>query len=145
VPLELTDDDRAAAVDRMEGVTASFVKELLRRAVLEALTETPGDLQVVTAAHLQRALDDLLDSSQSVTRALLGVPADQSGPPAAAPMGEDVHMVPRRGRRMRGGGHAGWFASASGQLVAEGPAYESSLDIELDPVPEAVVEAPDSG
>jgi ATP-dependent 26S proteasome regulatory subunit len=83
VPLELTDDDRALAVERMAGVTASFVKELLRRAVLEALTETAGDLQVVTAEHLQRALDDLLDSSQSVTRALLGVPADQSGPPAA--------------------------------------------------------------
>jgi hypothetical protein len=84
----------------MEGVTASFVKELLRRAVLEALAETPGPLRVVTGAHLLRALDDLLDSTQSVTRALLGVPGDQSGPPVSPPFGGG------RGR----GGHGGWFA-----------------------------------
>ena len=82
VPLELTDEQRAEVVERTAGVTASFVKELLRRAVLEALTGTPGPLQVVTGEHVARALDDLLDSTQSVTRALLGVPGDQSGPPA---------------------------------------------------------------
>ena len=100
VPLELSDLERATVVERTEGVTASFVKELLRRSVLEALTETPGPLQVVTGAHVSRALDDLLDSTQSVTRALLGVPGDQSGPPASPPMGGG------RGA----GGHGGWFA-----------------------------------
>ena len=54
------------------------MKELLRRAVLEALTE-PGDaasaavVPLVTDEHVSRALDDLLDSAQGVTRALLGV------------------------------------------------------------------------
>jgi hypothetical protein len=33
-------------------------------------------LTEVTGAHMLRALDDLLDSSQRVTRALPGVPAD---------------------------------------------------------------------
>ena len=73
-------------VERTEGVTASFLKELVRRAVLESLTERPGALEQVTGAHLSRALDDLLDSTQTVTRALLGVPGDQSGPPMSAPM-----------------------------------------------------------
>ena len=37
-------------------------------------------VQEVTGQHLLRALDDLLDASQALTRALLGVPADQSDP-----------------------------------------------------------------
>ena len=119
VPLELTDDDRAEAVTRMEGVTASFVKELLRRAVLEALTETPGDLRVVTGEHLRRALDDLLDSTQSVTRALLGVPGDQSLPPV--------------GRLGRGaGGHGGWVPHGGG---VDPGAYSSSVEISWDEEP----------
>ncbi|WP_298805435.1 ATP-binding protein [uncultured Pseudokineococcus sp.] len=89
VPTALTEEDLAAAVERTEGVTASFVKELLRRAVLESLEDSPGALREVRGEHLQRALDDLLDSTQSVTRALLGVPADQSGPPLVEPVGEE--------------------------------------------------------
>ena len=81
VPLRIDQADIDAVVERTDGVTASFIKELLRRAVLEALTDQPGPLREVTGAHLTRALDDLLDSTQSVTRALLGVPADQSAPP----------------------------------------------------------------
>ncbi|MGY1700585.1 AAA family ATPase [Geodermatophilus sp. SYSU D00766] len=72
VPLQLSEDDVTGAVDRTEGVTASFLKELLRRAVLEALHEQ-DPLDRVTAVHLTRALDDLLDSTQAVTRTLLGV------------------------------------------------------------------------
>ncbi|MBM7805642.1 hypothetical protein JOD57_001479 [Geodermatophilus bullaregiensis] len=78
VPLRLSEDDVTAAVDRTEGVTASFLKELLRRAVLEALHEQ-DPVGAVTAEHLTRALDDLLDSTQQVTRALLGVGGD-AGP-----------------------------------------------------------------
>src|SRR5213592_3280533 len=47
--LDLTEDDLATAVERTDGVTASFLKELLRRAVLEALDEGPPR---VTGAHL---------------------------------------------------------------------------------------------
>ncbi|MGY1667587.1 AAA family ATPase [Geodermatophilus sp. SYSU D00696] len=72
VPLRLAEDDVARAVERTEGVTASFLKELLRRAVLEALHEQ-DPVAEVTAAHVDRALDDLLDSTQQVTRTLLGV------------------------------------------------------------------------
>ncbi|MCA1712932.1 MAG: ATP-binding protein [Actinobacteria bacterium] len=83
--LSLTEDDLADAVSRTEGVTASFLKELLRRAVLEALDDPAAPAgaaaPAVTGAHLRMALDDLLDSTQGVTRALLGVPADQSGAP----------------------------------------------------------------
>ena len=86
VPLRVEPADVEAVVERTDGVTASFLKELVRRAVLESLHERPGALEHVTGAHLSRALDDLLDSTQTVTRALLGVPADQSGPPMSAPM-----------------------------------------------------------
>ena len=72
VPLRLSDTDIDDIVTRTEGVTASFLKELLRRAVLESLVEhTP--LRTVEARHVSRGLDDLLDSSQQVTRSLLGV------------------------------------------------------------------------
>jgi cell division protease FtsH len=126
VPLELTEEERAAAVERMEGVTASFVKELLRRSVLEALTETGAPLQVVTGLHVGRALDDLLDSTQSVTRALLGVPADQSAPPAGVPLGGG------RGAH----GHGGWFAYSAehGAMPAayRDSGYVSGLEVSWD-------------
>jgi hypothetical protein len=86
VPLQLSGADVAAAVDRTEGVTASFLKELLRRAVLEALIEQ-DPLIAVTAAHLGRALDDLLDSTQQVTRTLLGVGGDGVGGDGPEPDG----------------------------------------------------------
>ncbi|HXC81168.1 MAG TPA: hypothetical protein VNV62_04880, partial [Trebonia sp.] len=81
VPLALTSDDVSVAVERTDGTTASFVKELIRRSVLEALQEDPA-LTVVTGAHLTRALDDLLDSAQAVTRTLLGVGVDPADLPA---------------------------------------------------------------
>ena len=76
VPLRLTEEDVAVAVERTDGVTASFLKELLRRAVLESLHDA-DPLTQVTAAHVGRALDDLLDSTQQVTRTLLGVGAGE--------------------------------------------------------------------
>jgi hypothetical protein len=86
VPLELTGEDVAAAIERTDGVTASFLKELIRRAVLEALHDTAlsndAGLPAVTGAHLARALDDLLDSAQGVTRTLLGVGVDPTTLPA---------------------------------------------------------------
>jgi ATPase family associated with various cellular activities (AAA) len=103
VPLELTADDIAAAIERTEGVTASFLKELIRRAVLEALHDTALNndtgLPAVTGAHLARALDDLLDSAQGVTRTLLGVGVDPTTLPAGGlPVGPqaDAMMMARR-------------------------------------------------
>ena len=81
VPLHLSDAEVDVVIERTEGVTASFLKELLRRAVLESLFDHQP-LETVTAAHTGRALDDLLDSGQQVTRSLLGVGNDPeaSGP-----------------------------------------------------------------
>lgn len=70
--LEVDDDALGAAVDRTGGVTASFLKELLRRAALVA-----GDaLPVVSAADLETALAELLDTRNAMTRVLLGGRAD---------------------------------------------------------------------
>ena len=109
VPLDLTPDDIATAVERTDGTTASFLKELIRRAVLEALHDDPA-LTAVTAAHLSRALDDLLDSAQGVTRTLLGVGVDPTTLPAGGlpdgPRADAMLMARRRAmvsRSYRGG------------------------------------------
>ena len=58
---------------RTEGVTASFLKELLRRAALLAATRTAADDELaVSAADLDAALDELLDTRNAMTRTLLG-------------------------------------------------------------------------
>ena len=110
VPLRVEPADVEAVVERTDGVTASFLKELMRRAVLESLHERPGALEQVTGEHLSRALDDLLDSTQSVTRALLGVPADQSGPVMGPPigMGPEPGLMPFS-RGFAGHGGVGWM------------------------------------
>ncbi|HET6209266.1 MAG TPA: ATP-binding protein, partial [Jatrophihabitans sp.] len=86
VPLRLTEAELVEVVERSEGVTASFLKELVRRAVLESLHERTPLVQV-TAAHTVQALEDLLDSSQQVTRSLLGVGNDASTLPAGGGAG----------------------------------------------------------
>jgi hypothetical protein len=96
VPLALTEDDVQHAVERTDGTTASFLKELIRRSVLESLHDDPA-LTAVTGAQLARALDDLLDSAQAVTRTLHGVGVD----PADLPVG---------GALSRGPGGGGWMS-----------------------------------
>jgi hypothetical protein len=105
VPLALTEVDVNIAVERTDGTTASFLKELIRRSVLESLHDDPA-LTAVTGEHLARALDDLLDAAQAVTRTLLGVGVDPAdlpaggaltpGPGRAGPM-----MYARRGMMVR--------------------------------------------
>lgn len=62
-------------LDRTDGVTASFVKELLRRAAVIAADRTDDGLSV-TADDLDTALDDLLDTRNRMTRAVLGFRED---------------------------------------------------------------------
>ncbi len=97
VPLRLSEADEREIVERTDGVTASFLKELLRRAMLESLRKNASEA-VVTATHTKIALDDLLDSSQQLTRSLLGVGND---PDALPPGGGLGSLPPQRGR---GGG-----------------------------------------
>jgi ATP-dependent 26S proteasome regulatory subunit len=110
VPLQLTEPAVDAVVERTEGVTASFLKELVRRAVLEAAEDDPA-MPAVTGQHLTRALDDLLDSSQAITRTLLGVgvEADDLPPGAAAgpfPMAGGFRPMPGR---FPPGASFGWY------------------------------------
>jgi cell division protease FtsH len=72
VELALADPD--AVVARTEGVTASFIKELVRKAALVAArTDTDRGRVTVTDEHVSEALDVLLDESAGLTRALLGI------------------------------------------------------------------------
>ncbi|MCU1492344.1 MAG: ATPase [Acidimicrobiaceae bacterium] len=71
--LALEADALDAAVSRTEGVTASFLKELLRRAALiSALGSPTGEPPALRTAALSEALDQLLDDRSKVTRAILG-------------------------------------------------------------------------
>ncbi len=64
--------DRVLA--RTEGVTASFLKELLRRAAVLAAagSQTADGPLSVSVAQLDEALDELLDTRNAMTRVLLG-------------------------------------------------------------------------
>ena len=79
--LDLVDTD--PIVIKTEGVTASFFKELLRRAALVSAEQTHGDEDgalTVGDAELQAALDQLLDQRNELTRVLLGAARDDSPP-----------------------------------------------------------------
>ncbi|MEC3916653.1 ATP-binding protein [Nocardia sp. CDC160] len=59
------------------GQTASFIKELLRRAALRAITTCPEQQPVtVDDADLIAALGEMNDSASGLTRTLLGAPQD---------------------------------------------------------------------
>jgi hypothetical protein len=59
-------------IARTEGVTASFLKELLRRSALLAAHESDSEELAVTADQLDAALDELLDTRNAMTRVVLG-------------------------------------------------------------------------
>ncbi|MGH1491748.1 MAG: AAA family ATPase [Acidimicrobiales bacterium] len=72
-------DGLEAVVERTEGVTASFMKELVRRATLVALDDTGNS--VVGNGHLESALDELLEGSVPIVRAMLGAGQHGDDPP----------------------------------------------------------------
>ena len=79
--LQLIDADPVVA--KTEGVTASFFKELLRRAALISAERTDGDgdgALSVGDAELQAALDQLLSERNQLTRVLLGAARDHNPP-----------------------------------------------------------------
>jgi hypothetical protein len=65
----------ADAATRTEGTTASFARELVRRAVVAAaLDDVP-----VADSHLAKAVDDLMADGEALTRSLLGSGAGGEG------------------------------------------------------------------
>jgi hypothetical protein len=85
VPLDLPDPEPLIAAT--EGVTASFIREWARRAVLVAL-DRGGEVRL-DEPTLRTALDDLLDERNTLTRSILGgTPAEgteQAVPPLPYP------------------------------------------------------------
>jgi ATPase family associated with various cellular activities (AAA) len=82
--LIVADADLAAVIERTEGVTAPFLRELLRKAALLSVEADSGEDDArgpagdpdapiaVSGAHLTAALDALFDSRRQLTRVLLG-------------------------------------------------------------------------
>jgi hypothetical protein len=71
--LDLELDNRDAVVARTEGVSAAFIKELLRKAAVYAADASAGEGITVTDEHLDQALLDLMVEGGRLTRSLLGV------------------------------------------------------------------------
>ncbi|MFD9068994.1 AAA family ATPase [Streptomyces lasiicapitis] len=71
--LGLGDEVTEEIVERAEGTTASFAKELVRRAVLIA-AERDAD---TAAEDIRAAVDELLSDQDQLTRRLLGVAGDE--------------------------------------------------------------------
>jgi len=71
--LEVDESRLGEVLARTDGVTASFIKELLRRAALIAAERVNGSSPLhVTDTDLIAALDELLDTRNAMTRVLLG-------------------------------------------------------------------------
>ncbi|WP_370328407.1 AAA family ATPase [Euzebya sp.] len=75
---DLTDADRDAVVTRTDGVTASFLRELCRRAVLHA-AGPDGPVPTVGAAHVSAALDELLGNADELRRRMTGSAGGRAG------------------------------------------------------------------
>ncbi len=93
--LALSGDALDAAADRAEGVTASFAKELIRRAVLGATLAG----REVSDDDLGTALDEMLTAAQGVSKTLFGGEGTEPGEPGSPGDGEASSF--------------GWVSSAS--------------------------------
>jgi hypothetical protein len=81
--LEVRLDDTERLLDQTEGVSAAFIRELLRKAALFAADEGPE--LVVEDRHLSEALHELVVEGGELTRRLLGAasPAQEQRPRGA--------------------------------------------------------------
>ena len=86
--LDLRLEDADAVVARMTGVPASLVKELMRKAAVNAAHEVDGEGRItVTDRHMNAALDELLEEGGTLARALMGAATGEEGQP---PLGGSV-------------------------------------------------------
>jgi SpoVK/Ycf46/Vps4 family AAA+-type ATPase len=92
-------------IERTEGVTASFLKELIRKAALLACEDGTGSGAAdrgqatpirVTDDHMAAALDQLLDTKSQLTRVLLGGAQPGAALPGEAPPGKAPRPGPPR-------------------------------------------------
>jgi len=79
--LDLRLDEPGVVVDRTEGVTASFMRELLRKAALVSLE---AGREHVTDADVGGALDELMSETSALTRVLLGSGGEDAQRPGSA-------------------------------------------------------------
>jgi ATP-dependent 26S proteasome regulatory subunit len=77
--LQLADVD--SVIRRTAGVTASFIKELMRKAALVSAQGSDGTATIVVDdTHMAEALDELLSERSALTRALLGGAGSDAAP-----------------------------------------------------------------
>jgi hypothetical protein len=82
VDLDLADAE--PLVTATEGVTASFIRELARRAVLHAIDQGADGQVRLDEPTLRAALDELLDERNALTRSILG--GTEPVPPPVGPI-----------------------------------------------------------
>jgi hypothetical protein len=66
--IPFSEDAVREAADRTQGTTASFARELVRRAVVRAALDTAP----VSDSHLLEAVEELMADGEALTRSLLG-------------------------------------------------------------------------
>jgi cell division protease FtsH len=89
--------DLEEVIERTEGVSAAFLKELARRAALVAAeASAPGRDLVVRDVDIVAALDDLLEHSTPILRSMLGAASDTPPDPNWFP-GPGPMMMPAFG------------------------------------------------
>jgi hypothetical protein len=76
--LSMRVDNLDRIVKKTEGVSAAFIRELLRKAALFAVDESKGG--VVEERHMDAALHELVVQGGDLTRSLLGVRTSVGGP-----------------------------------------------------------------
>ena len=69
--------DLERVISRTEGVSAAFIRELLRRSALYSAVEERGEI-VVKDSHLELALHELLIEGGELTKRLLGARIDHA-------------------------------------------------------------------
>ena len=77
--LRLDVSDLSGLVSRLEGASAAFIRELLRKAALLAAEETEAAEIAVEERHLVEALSELVVAGGKLTQTLLGAQADNGG------------------------------------------------------------------
>jgi cell division protease FtsH len=102
---QLDDEALEGAVEATEGRTATYLREVVRRAALIAAEELDvGDLKV-DGRMLEGAAQALLDDRAALTRSLLGEPLEPDAEPpvlGGLPSGTGAAMMMRRGMVFRG-------------------------------------------